>query len=262
MKGMILVSRYPRKYQKGYTNVYHIILRSINQQEIFYDNSDHKKFIKCIQQTKEKYVYELYAYVLMNNHIHMLINAKENNMSKIMQSLAISYAMYFNKKYNRIGHVFYNRFKSKNIETEGYLLRTLRYIHFNPEKAGICEYSKYKWSSYSEYLNEATIVNREIIDNLFERDIERFKEFHNEYKNTEDSEEEFEGNSTLKLTDDMAIEKIKTHLKIDNLIEIQNFSNRKRDETIRKINEIKGIERKQLARILGLNERTIYRAIK
>ena len=60
----------------------------------------------------------------------------------------------------------------------------------------------------------------------------------------------------------MAIEKIKTHLKIDNLIEIQNFSNRKRDETIRKINEIKGIERKQLARILGLNERTIYRAIK
>ena len=124
MKGMILVSRYPRKYQKGYTNVYHIILRSINQQEIFYDNSDHKKFIKCIQQTKEKYVYELYAYVLMNNHIHMLINAKDNNMSKIMQSLAISYAMYFNKKYNRIGHVFYNRFKSKNIETEGYLLRT------------------------------------------------------------------------------------------------------------------------------------------
>ena len=97
----------------------------------------------------------------------------------------------------------------------------------------------------------------------FKQDMKMTKqEVKDEYKNTEDSEEEFEGNSTLKLTDDMAIEKIKTHLKIDNLIEIQNFSNRKRDETIRKINEIKGIERKQLARILGLNERTIYRAIK
>ena len=91
--------RYAREYQKSYSNVYHVILRSINQQEIFYDNADRSKFLKSLKESKEKYQYDLYAYVLMDNHVHLLIMDKGDNLSKIVQSLATSYALYFNKKY-------------------------------------------------------------------------------------------------------------------------------------------------------------------
>lgn len=79
-----------RENQKSYTGVYHVILRSINQQEIFYDNADRSKFLKCLRETKEKYHYDLYAYVLMNNHVHLVIMDKEDKLSKIIQSLAIN----------------------------------------------------------------------------------------------------------------------------------------------------------------------------
>ena len=77
--------RYARDYQRSNTNVYHIILRSINQQEIFYDNTDRSKFIQSLKNTKEKYQYNLYAYVLMDNHVHLLIRDNQNNLSKIIQ---------------------------------------------------------------------------------------------------------------------------------------------------------------------------------
>lgn len=257
--------RTARKNQIGWTNTHHVILRSINHQDIFYDDLDRQKFLKAIIKTKEKYEYELYAYALMENHVHILLNDNQNNLSKIIQSLATSYAIYFNKKYDRIGHVFYNRFKSKNIETEMYFLRTLRYIHFNPEKAGICSFEEYKWSSYLQYFKQSKIIDKKMVMQLFEDYLITFKEFHNEYKNSSiqihlDSVE-MEGNNKAKMTDDVAIQKIKEHLNMNNLITIQNYNRQKRDEIIKEISKIKKIERKQLARILGLNERTIYRAI-
>ncbi len=257
--------RIPRMNQIRWTNTHHVILRSINHQDIFYDDLDRKKFLKTIIKTKEKYEYELYAYVLMENHIHVLLNDNQNNLSKIIQSLATSYAIYFNKKYDRIGHVFYNRFKSKNIETEMYFLRTLRYIHFNPEKTGICSFEKYEWSSYLQYFKQSKIIDQKTVIQLFENNLTTFKEFHNEYRNSSaqiclDSVE-MEENNKAKMTDDVAIQKIKEHLNINNLVTIQNYNRKKRDEIIKEISTIEKIERKQLARILGLNERTIYRAI-
>lgn len=72
--------RYAREYQRSSTNIYHVILRSINQQEIFYDNADRIKFLKSLTKTKERYEYDLYAYVLMDNHVHLLIGDKGNCM--------------------------------------------------------------------------------------------------------------------------------------------------------------------------------------
>ncbi len=253
--------RNSRKNQKSYTNVYHIILRSINQQEIFYDNTDRKKFLKYLRTTKEKYQYDLYAYVLMDNHIHLLLREKEDNLSKIIQSLAISYALYFNKKYNRIGHVFYNRFKSKYVENLLQLLNIIRYIHFNPEKAKVQDFSKFYWSSYQNYFQNDGIVDSVKILKMVEMDIEGFKNFHEEYrkmKNCETDDFEMENKN---LNDETAIKRIKEKMNIDNLVSIQNFKTEKRDAIIAQIATIDGIGRRQLARILGLNERTIYRAI-
>ena len=95
------------------TKVYHIILRGNVKQDIFYDEQDYRKFIKEIKETKEKYQYILYSYCLMPNHVHMVLYDKNESLSKIMQSLEISYSKYFCKKYEKVGHLFQNRFLSK-----------------------------------------------------------------------------------------------------------------------------------------------------
>ena len=144
--------RISRNDNKTITNTYHIIARGINKQDIFLDNDDKDNFYKMIKITKEKYNFELYAFALMNNHIHFTIFDKHDEMSKIMHRICTIYAMYFNKKYERVGHVFQNRFKNICIDTENYLLNLIRYIHKNPEKDGICDMNTYKWSSYRDYI--------------------------------------------------------------------------------------------------------------
>ncbi|MCI9246697.1 MAG: hypothetical protein HFJ30_06210 [Clostridia bacterium] len=255
------MSRYSRENQKSYTNVYHIILRSINQQEIFYDNIDRRKFLNCLKITKEKYHYDLYSYILMNNHVHLLIMDKENNLSKIIQSLATSYAMYFNKKYQRIGHVFYNRFKSKEIENLSYFLNIIRYIHFNCEKAKICKFDKFYWSSYHEFFKITSLTDTKKVLKIIELNPNEFQYIHEEYRRIKGFEKDnFEMEETI-LDDESAIQKIKEILKIDNLVDIQNFNNKKRDEIISEIAKIERIRKNQIARILGVSERLIYRAV-
>lgn len=256
--------RFSRENQKCSTGVYHIILRGINSQEIFLDNMDKKKFLKEIKNTKEIYGYELYAYALMNNHVHMLILDKNDSMSKIIQSLSTRYAMYFNKKYERIGHLFYNRFHSKCVENEKYLLNVHKYIHKNPEKDGICKMDKYEWSSYSEYLGDSNIVDTEFILSIFNSDrkkaIDIWKGFHNTTINDEDNQK-YEFEVKMRLNDEEAIEQIKRKLQIDNIMEIQKYSAEYRDKIIKEIASIRGISRNQIARIIGVSKRTVYRAI-
>lgn len=256
--------RCSRENQKSYTGIYHIILRGINNQELFFDNMDREKFIKEIKNTKETYGYKLFAYVLMNNHIHMLIRDENNAISKFMQSLTIRYAMYFNKKYERIGHLFYNRFHSKKVEDYNYLLNVQKYIHKNPQKDGICKMEQYKWSSYQEYLGDRNITDTDFILSIFnekrDKAIEIWKAYFHTINNNEYVEEkEFE--IEQKLTDDEAILEIKRKLQINNIMQIQNYSAEYKKKIIREIVSIGGISKKQLARIIGVNRRTIHRAI-
>lgn len=136
------------------SKLYHVIIRGINRQDIFFDNQDKRKFKKELKKAKEKFEYSLYAYVLMPNHVHLIIYDKDNNLSKIMHSILVSFSEYTNKKYKRNGHLFQNRFKSKPIENNEYLKTAIKYIHYNPEKAGIGSYNEYEWSSYKEYTNK------------------------------------------------------------------------------------------------------------
>ena len=183
----------------------------------------------------------------MHNHVHLVIMDKEDRISKIIQSMAISYALYFNKRYNRIGHVFYNRFKSKYVENLPYLLNIIRYIHFNPEKARICQYSKYYWSSYHDYSQFSRLIYTEI--------------FHMEYEKIKGYEkDEFEIES-VKASDEQVINEIKEMLNIKNIVSIQNEKVDKRDKMIVEIVSKMKIEKRQLARILGVNDRTIFRAV-
>jgi putative transposase len=85
----------------------------------------------------------------MDNHVHLLTNQGEDSISRIMKRIGTSYAHYFNKKYNRIGHLFQDRFKSETVENDSYLLAVTRYIHNNPVKVGIVDCAfQFQWSSY------------------------------------------------------------------------------------------------------------------
>ena len=101
----------PRKSRMfGPKKINHIVMRGINKQDIFLDKQDKEKFIKEIKNTKDKYNYELYAYVIMPNHVHLQLCDKEGNISNIMNSLQTRYVSYFNKKYERVGHLFQDRY--------------------------------------------------------------------------------------------------------------------------------------------------------
>lgn len=160
----------PRMARKASnTKVYHVILRGNDKQDIFFDEQDYKKILKEIVNTKEKYKYELYAYCLMTNHVHLVIYDKNDMLSKIIQSLAVTYSAYFSKKYEKTGHLFQNRFLSKEVETSKYLMQVCRYIHQNSLKAKISTVDKYKWSSFKEYIYGEKIISTKMLLSLFRK---------------------------------------------------------------------------------------------
>ncbi|ATW26843.1 transposase [Candidatus Formimonas warabiya] len=148
--------RYARKRSK--THLYHVMLRGNNREKIFSDEADKLKIINILEDKKKDREYCLYAYCVMDNHIHLIIKEDMSPVSRIVKRIAASYSYYFNKKYTRIGHVFQERYKSENIEDERYLLSAIRYVHQNPLKAGIGTLEGYKWSSYGDYLGKGRKV--------------------------------------------------------------------------------------------------------
>lgn len=244
------------------TKVYHIILRGIDKQDIFLSEKDYNKFLKILKETKEKYEYEIYSYCLMNNHVHIIIYDKDNNLSKIMQSMAISYSIYFNKKYDRVGHLFQNRYLSKKIEDKEYLKTVCRYIHQNPQKAGIERTETYKWSSYKEYIGRKSIINPKVLLLLFDENEckakKEFIKFHNIQSKTEISDL-IEYEMKEKMTDEEVLKYICEYMKIDNVHKILEFNIEKRNNIIAKIKENKKITSAQISRVLGINRKIIER---
>jgi REP element-mobilizing transposase RayT len=139
--------------QKSATGIYHTMLRGIDKRTIFEIEQDYLKFLSYIEMAREKKEFDVYAYCLMPNHIHLLVKTEEEEIGRFMSHLTVGYAQYFNYRLARTGHLFQNRFKSEVVEDDAYFLTLVRYIHHNPRKAGIVKDSKdYPWSSYPIYL--------------------------------------------------------------------------------------------------------------
>ncbi len=144
-------SRY-KSYAKD--TYYHIYNRGNGKQNIFLSNNDYLFYINRLEKAVKKHDVELISYVLMPNHIHLLAKQKtETPIHKFISSLHTSYSMYFNKKNNRVGHLFQDRFKQVIVESDEQLLYLTKYIHRNPVEAGmVATPSEYPWSSYHEYV--------------------------------------------------------------------------------------------------------------
>ena len=159
------MSRFPRNYIK--TIFFHVITQGINKSYIFEKSEDIKYHIKTMYKLSAQHEIKIIAYCIMNNHAHMLIKTKKSDeLSKYMQRLNTTYAKYYNKKYNRIGYVFRDRYKSEGIYNEEQLYNCIKYIYDNPVKAGICNRpEEYPYSNYKK-------INKNLKENYIFIDIE------------------------------------------------------------------------------------------
>ncbi|HRR40334.1 MAG TPA: transposase, partial [Syntrophales bacterium] len=131
--------------------VYHVLTRGNNKQAIFKDEEDFLKYIDILKRYKERYLFKLYHYVLMTNHVHLVIepSSKGGELSQIMKGINLSYAQHFKNKYKYTGHFWQDRFKSIIVSKDEYLLACGSYVELNPVRARMVKEPKeYRWSSY------------------------------------------------------------------------------------------------------------------
>lgn len=142
--------------------LHHIMVRGIEKRDVFYDDRDRNIFIKKLGNIVSDSKTYCLAWALMPNHVHMLLRTGLTPISKVMQRLLTGYAVVFNRRHKRHGHVFHNRYKSILCEEEVYLLELVRYIHLNPLRAGLVQnYQKLKYYFYTGHGSILGVYDRE-----------------------------------------------------------------------------------------------------
>jgi REP element-mobilizing transposase RayT len=240
---------------KSETGIYHVVLRGINRQTIFEDDEDREMFLVTVEQYKKQSGFKLLAFCLMGNHVHLLMKTENESLGQIFKRIGVSYVYWYNRKYDRFGHLFQDRFKSEAVETDDYLFGVLRYIHQNPLKAGMVKkLDDYIWSSYSEYigLSEEHYVDKKFVLSLFHRDLEQavadFKVF-----NEMVSDKVFLDISDKKrISDQHAIYLLKKKYAINSSTDIQGFDPADRDKCIRFLLK-RGLSARQISRVTGIS---------
>ena len=151
------MARKPRVEFEG--AFYHVIARGNQRQDIFLDDKDRAIYLERLEHYRKRYDCQLYAYVLMSNHVHLLIETQKIPLSKIMQGLQFTYTQYYNRHHRTVGHIFQGRYKAILCDRDSYLLELVRYIHLNPARLQRPKDPwKYRWSSHRAYLGEKTAV--------------------------------------------------------------------------------------------------------
>lgn len=152
--------------------LYHVIVRGIERSKIFLDEKDYKDFLLRLEKNVEGSHGKIFAWSLMPNHVHLLMKTGERPLNKIMRKLLTGYAVRFNLKHHRMGHLFQNRYKSIVCEEEQYLLELLRYIHLNPIRAKIIqtidELNRYPWTGHAVIMGNKK-SNFQAVEEILER---------------------------------------------------------------------------------------------
>ena len=231
------------------TGIYHTMLRGINRQQIFEEKEDFEKFIEVLKDCKAVSGFDLYAYCLMGNHIHLLIKPIKEPLETIFKRIGSRYVYWYNWKYNRRGHLFQDRFKSEPIDTDEYFLTVLRYIHENPLEAGMTDdiYS-YIYSSSNDYLTSRTdFVDTEFaVDMLGKDGLLEFFSQPSEIRCMDES------TSNTRLSDKEAILIIKKISKLENTLDIQSLDKEKRNSVLSELRK-NGLSIRQISRLTGVS---------
>ena len=253
--------------QPSATGIYHVMLRGINRQVIFEDDEDYTQFLRVLHALLERYDEygfplpprcTIYAYCMMSNHVHLLIREREEAIGESIKRIGVAYARYYNKKYERSGHLFQDRFRSEPVNTIEYFMTLMRYIHQNPVKAGIVkEVKNYPWSSWSEYEGRHSLIcdTSPVIRRLNRQNLYEFVTMPVNDDNILDIDYREGG----VLTDEEVRSRLAELSGITIPTEIQHMDKEKRNRLLKSLCEY-GANIRQISRITGVSYGVIYRA--
>ena len=241
---------------KSATGYYHIVARGIARQVLFEEDADYLFFLKTLKKCKEEEEFTILAYCLMENHFHLLLKI-DRRLDRVMNRISTTYAKYYNTKYERVGYLFQDRYKSKPVENSAYLLSAVRYIHNNPVKAGLCSVDQYRWSSWQYYEGAKGMVDADIVLNLLGGK-KGFMEY-SMYEEHDPDDGCFEFKESSRLNDHQAQDKIKELLHMESGTKIQELNRVKRDEALRILKE-GGLSIRQIERLTGITRGIVMKA--
>jgi len=248
------MARKPRQLSKS--GFYHVVIKGINNSLMFESDNDYYKYLDILEKYKLECNFNLFAYCLMSNHIHIILKVNEVGLSTVFQKINTHYALWFNKKYQRSGPLQNERFHSEPIEDLNYLWTAIRYIHNNPRKAGLESVpgKSYKWSSIYEYQYEKNLlIDRDFVFTIFPQ--KDFLEFN--MMVTEDECLEIK-EVRKSLPDDVAKEIIIEVCHCNSISDFQKLSLVKRDKYIRELKR-KRLSFRQINRLTGVSLGIIQR---
>lgn len=147
------MARKPRVEFEG--AFYHVIARGNQRQTIFRDDRDRLHYLDRVEHYRKRYHFKVYAYVLMSNHVHFLLETGQTPLSKILQGIQFTYTQYYNRRYRTVGHLFQGRYKAILCDRDAYLLELVRYIHLNLARLkSPQDLATYRWSTHHAYLGK------------------------------------------------------------------------------------------------------------
>ncbi len=234
------------------------MLRGVNRQNIFEDDEDRLYFMNVLAGYKKISGFKLYAFVLMSNHIHLLIEPAGEPLSMVFKRIGTRYAVWYNRKHDRAGHLFQGRYRSECVETDLYFMTVLRYILQNPMKAGLeSRPGNYRWSSYLAYkMGKGTVT-----DTRYALDLYGGREALGEYLLQENDDLVMdEANHDWRLRDDLAKEIMKKITRCDTVSSFQQLEPVVQKEYVKEMYREK-ISMGQIARLTGIPKTTVYRTI-
>jgi putative transposase len=207
------MSRLPRVHFSG--AVYHVISRGNQKQTIFQDRDDFLRFRNFLEDTQRRFAFRLYAYVLMPNHFHLLLEVRSYPLFKVMQTLLYRYTRYFNNRHRKVGHLFQGRYRAILCDKDSYLLELVRYLHLNPVRARLAEdATQYPWSSHAVFLkgrDESGVAVEEVLSYWSKRRgdaLRKYTEFVSEGARQGHRDDFYEVKEQRYLGDDEFIEQI------------------------------------------------------
>ena len=257
ISGGIIMVRVSREMSR--TGMYHIMLRGINKQNIFEEDEDRYKFLEILKYFKGICKYELYSYCLMSNHIHILLKELDDTVSIAIKRISASYVLWYNKKYDRSGHLFQERFKSEPVNDEGYFIRVLRYIHQNPIKAGMTNsLLETKWTSHYDYISEPNLVDIDFVLELFSPKRDKAIDLYISYMNEDNEDECLDLDNKIVLSDNDVLTYLRS-LGVENISALQQMDLASRNDIIKKIKNLDAISLRQISRITGISKSVIGR---
>jgi putative transposase len=251
----------PRKArQKSESGIYHIIMRGINRQTIFNEDEDYHRFLQTLKYYKEQSEYQIFAYCIMNNHIHLLLKPGLEPLEQIMRRICGKFVYWYNQKYERVGYLFQDRFKSEPVEDDSYFLTALRYIHQNPLKAGLVDdIEQYPWSSYRAYINRDKLVDFDFALKIFNNNRAKALEAFIAFNKQKTDEQCMDVEENKRFTDQEALTLITIVCKTSNLSELQKLDKITRDKYLGELKQ-EGLSVRQIARLTGINRGVVLKA--